>query len=174
MMRRIGPGDAVVWNDGLQDIPVVIMQRGRDAAGVYCRVSYARADGSQGIDRVHPSQLRPSNKQPKGDSSMAKKRSRSKKPTSSAKVDRGIAPSAPASRPEPFADSFTTADACFSVEVKDPWGEATEDIEVKIDCGGMIHGDEDMIDVLIEMLENAKENLAARRGKLTRRRPEAL
>jgi hypothetical protein len=61
-----------------------------------------------------------------------------------------------------------------SVEVKDPWGEVTEDIEVKIDCGGMIHGDEDLIDVLIEMLEKAKENLAARRTKLTRKRLRAL
>jgi hypothetical protein len=73
-------------------------------------------------------------------------------------------------KPEPFADSFTTADACFSVEVKDPWGEVTEDIEVKIDCGGMIHGDEDLIDVLIEMLEKARENLAARRGRFPARR----
>lgn len=70
---------------------------------------------------------------------------------------------AKSNKPVPFADSFTTSDACFSVEVKDPWGEVTEDIEVKIDCGGMIHGDEELIDVLIEMLENAKENLAARR-----------
>jgi hypothetical protein len=65
-------------------------------------------------------------------------------------------------KPEPFTDSFTTTDACFSVEVKAPWGEVTEDIEVKIDCGGMIHGDEELIDVLIEMLEKAKENLTAR------------
>ena len=77
-------------------------------------------------------------------------------------------------RPEPFEDSFTTADACFSVEVKPPWGECTEDIEVKIDCGGMIHGDPDLIDLLIEMLENAKENYIARRGKLTKKRLAAL
>lgn len=70
----------------------------------------------------------------------------------------------PAARPEAFVDSFTTSDACFSVKVKEPWGEASEDIEVKIDCGGMIHGDEDLIDVLIEMLEGARKNLAARRG----------
>ena len=67
-------------------------------------------------------------------------------------------------RPEPFSDSFTTEDATFSVEVKDPWGEVTEDIEVKIDCNGAIHGDESLIDLLIEMLENAKDNLAERRG----------
>ena len=79
-----------------------------------------------------------------------------------------------AGKPEPFSDSFTTADACFSVEVKDPWGEVTGDIEVKIDCGGMIHGDEDLIDVLIEMLEKAKENLRARRPKFTRKQLRAL
>lgn len=78
-------------------------------------------------------------------------------------VDNALARSA--AKPEAFADSFTTTDACFSVEVKEPCGEVTEDIEVKIDCGGMIHGDEDLIDVLIEMLEHAKENLIARRGK---------
>jgi len=72
------------------------------------------------------------------------------------------------SKPEPFSDSFTTTDACFSVEVKPPWGECVEDVEIKIDCNGMVHGDEDLIDLLIEMLENAKENLVARRGKLTR------
>ena len=27
--------------------------------------------------------------------------------------------------------------------IKNPWGACVEDIEVKIDCGGMIHGDED-------------------------------
>ncbi len=75
---------------------------------------------------------------------------------------------------EAFADDFTTADACFSVQVKEPFGEANEDIEVKIDCGGMIHGDGELIDVLIEMLENAKANLLARRGKLTRERLAAL
>lgn len=73
-------------------------------------------------------------------------------------------------RPEPFSDSFTTNDACFYVEVKDHLGEVTEDIEVKIDCGGSIYGDEDLIDVLIEMLEKAKGNLAARRPKITRKR----
>ena len=87
-------------------------------------------------------------------------------------VDNALARSA--AKPEAFADSFTTADACFSVEVKEPWGEVTEDVEVKIDCGGMIHGDEDLIDLLIEMLEKAKDNLVARRGKLTRKRLEAL
>lgn len=63
-----------------------------------------------------------------------------------------------------FSDSFTTEDSCFSVEVKEPWGEVTEDIEIKIDCVGYIHGDEDLIDLLIEMLEGAKHNLIARRG----------
>jgi len=77
-------------------------------------------------------------------------------------------------RPEPFSDSFTTRDACFSVEVKPSWGEVTEDIEVKIDCNGAIHGDEDLIDLLIEMLENAKTNLIARRGRITRARLRAL
>lgn len=49
-------------------------------------------------------------------------------------------------------------DATFSVEIKLSWGEAIEDIEVKIDCGGMIHSDADTIDVLIAMLEKAKED----------------
>jgi hypothetical protein len=49
-------------------------------------------------------------------------------------------------------------DATFSVEIKLPWGETIEDIEVKIDYGGMIHGDADTIDVLIAMLEKAKED----------------
>ena len=93
-------------------------------------------------------------------SSKSKKVSKSNKP---------VCPLLNTDRPEPFSDSFTTEDATFSVEVKDPWGEVTEDIEVKIDCGGMIHGDESLIDLLIEMLENAKVNLAARRPKLTRK-----
>jgi hypothetical protein len=87
-------------------------------------------------------------------------------------VDNALARSA--AKPAAFSDSFTTADACFAVEVKDPWGEVTEDIEVKIDCGGMIHGDEDLIDVLIEMLEKARDNLIARRGPLTPERLETL
>ena len=74
------------------------------------------------------------------------------------------------SKPAPFSDSFTTAAAClFSVEVKCPWGESVEDIEVKID-GGLVHGDEDTIDLFIQMLEQARENLVARRGELTRYR----
>lgn len=73
-------------------------------------------------------------------------------------------------KPEPFSDSFTTAEACFSVEVKCPWGESVEDIEVKIDCNGSVHGDEDTIDLFIQMLEQARENLVARRGDLTRYR----
>jgi len=68
-------------------------------------------------------------------------------------------------KPRKFSDSFTTEDACFSVEVKNPWGKCVEDVEVKIDCGGMIHGDESTIDVLIEMLEKARDNLLARRSK---------
>lgn len=76
--------------------------------------------------------------------------------------------------PKPFADSFTTEDSCFSVEVKTPWGQVTEDVEVKIDCIGLIHGDEELIDLLIEMLQNAKENLIARREPLTRKRLAAL
>lgn len=66
-------------------------------------------------------------------------------------------------KPEAFADSFGTANARFYVEVKVPKGEATEDIEVKIDCNGRIHGDENTIGVLIEMLEGARGNLIARR-----------
>ena len=66
-------------------------------------------------------------------------------------------------KPEAFSDSFTTMEASFFVEVKPASGEDTENIEVKIDCGGAIRGDEDLIDVLVEMLEAAKENLAARR-----------
>ena len=77
-------------------------------------------------------------------------------------------------KPEAFADSFAASDASFSVEVKAPPGESTEGIEVKIDCGGMIHGDEDTIDVLIEMLEAARQNLVARRGTRRRTRLEAL
>jgi hypothetical protein len=87
-------------------------------------------------------------------------------------IDNALARSS--GKPVPFSDSFTTEEATFSVEVKDPWGEVTEDIEVKIDCGGSIHGDEALIDLLIEMLENAKENLAARRPKITRKRLRAL
>jgi hypothetical protein len=88
-------------------------------------------------------------------------------------VDNALARSATV-KPAAFSDSFTTADACFAVEVKDPWGEVTEDIEVKIDCGGMIHGDEYLIDILIEMLEKARDNLIARRGPPTHERLEAL
>jgi len=87
-------------------------------------------------------------------------------------IDNALARSA--GKPEPFSDSFTTEEATFSVEVKEPWGEVTEDIEVKIDCGGSIHGDESLIDLLIEMLENAKGNLAARRPKITHKRLRAL
>lgn len=66
---------------------------------------------------------------------------------------------------EALSDSFTTEDASFSVEVKNPWGSCIEDITVKIDCNGEIHGDEETIDVLIEMLENARDNLLKRRGQ---------
>lgn len=58
MSKRLGPGDSAFWNDGVQDIPVKIEHRGRDAAGAYCRVSYVCADGTRGTDRVHPSLLR--------------------------------------------------------------------------------------------------------------------
>lgn len=75
---------------------------------------------------------------------------------------------------EAFTDSFTTSDASFSVEVKSAPGESAESVEVKIDCGGSIHGDEDTIDVLIEMLESARQNLVARRGARRRARLEAL
>ena len=77
-------------------------------------------------------------------------------------------------KPGAFTDSFTTSDASFSVEVKPASGESAESIEVKIDCGGSIHGDEDTIDVLIEMLESARQNLVARRGTRRRTRLEAL
>ena len=90
-----------------------------------------------------------------------------KKPSKSVKVSKS-------NKPAPFSDSFTTEDACFSVEVKDAWGEVTESVNVSIDCQGAIHGDEELVDLLIEMLQNAKENLAARRGKVTRKRLEAL
>ncbi len=71
-------------------------------------------------------------------------------------------------KPEAYSDSFATCDATFSVEVKMPWGESVEDIEVKIDCGGAVHGDEDTIDLFIQMLEQARDNLVARRGEMTR------
>jgi len=77
-------------------------------------------------------------------------------------------------KPEAFSDSFTTSDASFSVDVKLPVGQSAESIEVKIDCGGSIHGDEDTIDVLIEMLESARQNLVVRRGTGRRTRLEAL
>jgi hypothetical protein len=69
------------------------------------------------------------------------------------------------SKPHKFSDSFTTEHATFAVDVGAPHGQSSEAVIVKIDCGGAIHGDEDTIDVLIEMLEKAKENLLARRGK---------
>ena len=57
MRARLKAGDAAIWNDGVQDIPVTIEHRGRDAAGIYCRVAYTCADGTRSTDRVHPSQL---------------------------------------------------------------------------------------------------------------------
>lgn len=73
-------------------------------------------------------------------------------------------------KPEPFSDSFTTEAAEFSVEVRPPWGESSEAIVVKIDCAGEICGDAEFIDVLIGMLENAKENLRARQAPEPRKR----
>ena len=66
-------------------------------------------------------------------------------------------------------DSFTTEDAQISVEVCNFHGKKTEDITIKIDCAGSIHGDEDLIDLIVEMLERARANLIARR-KATRSR----
>ena len=77
-------------------------------------------------------------------------------------------------KPKPFSDSFTTTESTFAVEVACPLGEVTEQVKVSIDCVGYVHGDEDTIDLLIEMLENAKANLVARRGKVTRKRLRAL
>jgi len=68
-------------------------------------------------------------------------------------------------KPRKFSDSFTTEDASLSVEVRTAPGQRVEDVAVQIDCGGAIHGDEETLDVLIEMLEKAKENLLARKGK---------
>lgn len=67
-------------------------------------------------------------------------------------------------KPAKFSDSFTTRESTFSVDVKRPWGDCNEAVVVKIDCIGEVSGDEDTIDVLIEMLEKAKANLMARRG----------
>ncbi len=71
----------------------------------------------------------------------------------------------PMPKPPKFSDSFTTQDACFSVDVEVPHGESREAVVVKIDCAGSVHGDEGLIDLLIEMLEGARENLLARRGE---------
>ena len=68
-------------------------------------------------------------------------------------------------KPEPFSDSFTTEEAEISVAVKIPWGESTEAVVIKIDCVGAVHGDEEFTAMLINMLELAKENLAARRPR---------
>lgn len=70
-----------------------------------------------------------------------------------------------AAKPDKFSDSFTTEEATFSVDVDAPHGTSTEAVIVTIDCGGSIHGDEDLIDLLVEMLTAARENLVARRGK---------
>lgn len=56
---RFCAGDSAIWNDGVQDIPVTITNVGRNVLGIYCRVVYQLADGSQEHDTVHPSQLRP-------------------------------------------------------------------------------------------------------------------
>jgi hypothetical protein len=68
-------------------------------------------------------------------------------------------------KPDKFSDSFTTEEATFSVDVDAPHGTSAEAVIVKIDCGGSIHGDEGLIDLLVEMLQAARENLVARRGK---------
>jgi hypothetical protein len=62
-----------------------------------------------------------------------------------------------------FSDSFTTTEAKFSVDVATPHGETAEAIVVEIDCAGKVWGDEDTIDLFIEMLTHAKENLVWRR-----------
>lgn len=80
----------------------------------------------------------------------------------------------PKRKPKPFNDSFTTHEATIHIEVGDPWGEVTEAVKIKIDCNGEISGDEHTVDLVIEMLEKAKENLIARRGKLTKKRVKAL
>ena len=66
-------------------------------------------------------------------------------------------------KPGKFQDSFTTEDAGIYVEVCNFHGQKTEDITIKIDCAGSIHGDEDLIDLIVEMLEKARTNLIARR-----------
>lgn len=57
---KLGPGAAAIWNDGLQDIPVIVKERRRTPAGIYYCVSYVHVDGTQSTERVHPSSLRPS------------------------------------------------------------------------------------------------------------------
>lgn len=68
-------------------------------------------------------------------------------------------------RPDRFSDSFTTEDAKFSVDVVTQRGRRVDEVAVEIDCGGKIYGDVDTLDLLIEMLEAARDNLLARRGK---------
>jgi hypothetical protein len=67
-------------------------------------------------------------------------------------------------KPKPFSDSFTTSEASFIVEVKRRRNERVEAVKVEIDCGGAVHVDEVTIDLFIEILENARANLVARRG----------
>jgi hypothetical protein len=69
------------------------------------------------------------------------------------------------SRPERFSDSFTTHEATFSVDVARPHGERKEAVILKIDCAGAVSFDEDGIDLVTEMLEKARDNLRARRGR---------
>jgi len=72
----------------------------------------------------------------------------------------GALPAVKATRkPRPFSDSFTTVDAIFYVDVAS--GRAGR-AKVEIDCNGAVFVDTGEIDVLIEMLENAKANLLAR------------
>lgn len=56
--RSLSVGSDAIWHDGLQDIPVRILSRGRDACGIYVRVEFQCADGSVTTDTVHPSQVR--------------------------------------------------------------------------------------------------------------------
>ena len=73
-------------------------------------------------------------------------------------------------KPRRFADSFTTHEAMFSVDVARPFGEKTEAVILKIDCAGAVSFDDDGIDMVIEMLEKARDNLRTRRGRARWRR----
>ena len=74
-------------------------------------------------------------------------------------------------RPRRFADSSTTHEATFFVDVVKRYGEATEAVILRIDCAGAVSFDEDAIDsfdedaidVVIEALGRVRDNLRARR-----------